>query len=179
MSKKMESNGMTKEIYLAGGCFWGLEKYLGEVDGVTFTEVGYANGKTPNPTYQEVCLDYTGYAETVYVKYDFDSINLSFLLGLYFDVINPVSVNRQGPDIGSQYRTGIYYVNEEDKPIIEECIKKLQMQYKEPIAIEVGPLVNYYKAEKYHQKYLDKNPGGYCHISWEQINKVKTKTAQK
>lgn len=152
--------GKTKEIYLAGGCFWGLEKYMQEILGVTFTEVGYANGKTSNPTYQEVCLDYTGYAETVYVKYDSEKISLSFLLKLYFDVVNPISVNRQGPDTGSQYRTGIYYVNEDDKPIIEENIKELQKQYKEPIAIEVSPMMNYYKAEEYHQKYLDKNPGG-------------------
>lgn len=165
-----------KEIYLAGGCFWGLEKYMDSVKGVVFTEVGYANGKTENPTYQEVCMDYTGFAESVYVQYDSEKISLTFLLKLYYDAIDPVSVNRQGPDSGSQYRTGIYYTDKEDLPVINDSIKELQAHFDKPIAIEVSPLINYYKAEEYHQKYLDKNPGGYCHISWEQIKNVKGKS---
>ncbi len=178
MEELVKPKGITKEIYLAGGCFWGLEKYLGEINGVIATEVGYANGETPNPTYQEVCLDYTGYTETVHVKYNSEIITLSLLLKLYFDVIDPVSVNRQGPDTGSQYRTGIYYVDVEDKSVIEESIKKLQSQFKKPIAVEIEPLLNYYTAEEFHQKYLDKNPGGYCHISWDQINSVKKRTGK-
>ncbi len=163
------------EIYLAGGCFWGLEKYLEEAPGVIFTEVGYANGKTDNPTYEEVCHHNTGHAETVHVKYDPGKISLISLLKLYFDVIDPVSVNKQGNDRGTQYRTGIYYVNSADFPVIEESIKELQTQFDRPVAIEIKPLQNYFKAEEYHQKYLNKNPGGYCHISWDQINKVKDK----
>ncbi len=162
-----------KEIYLAGGCFWGLEKYMQEISGVVFTQVGYANGKTEHPTYEEICRKDTGHAETVYVKYDPQVISLSFLLGLYYEVIDPVSVNRQGNDVGSQYRTGIYYVDSSDLPIINKSIDELQEKFNRPIAIELRPLENFYKAEEYHQKYLDKNPHGYCHISWEQINKVK------
>jgi peptide methionine sulfoxide reductase msrA/msrB len=161
------------EIYLAGGCFWGTEKYLSMIRGVLSTQVGYANGKTENPTYEEVCHTNTGHAETVHVVYDPAILSLEFLLELYYDTINPVSVNRQGGDIGTQYRTGIYYVNEEDLPVIEHSIAKLQKKYSKPIAIEVEPLHNFYPAEEYHQKYLDKNPGGYCHIPRAKFEKAK------
>lgn len=162
-----------RDIYLAGGCFWGLEKYLQEIAGVLDTEVGYANGNTEYPTYEEVCRHNTGHAETVHVKYDPRQISLSFLLKLYLDVIDPVSVNRQGNDVGSQYRTGIYYVDAGDLPIIQKALDELQTRLDKPIAIEVKPLQNFYRAEEYHQKYLDKNPQGYCHISWAQIEKAK------
>jgi peptide methionine sulfoxide reductase msrA/msrB len=152
------------EIYLAGGCFWGTEKYISSIHGVLSTEVGYANGRTENPTYEEVCHKNTGHAETVHVVYDPAKISLDFLLELYYDSINPTSLNRQGGDIGTQYRTGIYYVNEDILPIIDRSIQNLQKRYDTPIAIEVKPLDNFFAAEKYHQKYLDKNPGGYCHI---------------
>lgn len=170
---KNSSKPEQKEIYLAGGCFWGLEKYIHEIPGVISTEVGYANGKTECPTYEEVCRNNTGHAETVYVKYNPQRISLNFLLQLYFDVIDPVSVNRQGNDVGIQYRTGIYYVDSNDLPIIQKSIEELQKKFDQPIAIEVKQLENYYKAEEYHQKYLDKNPQGYCHISRKQIEKVK------
>ncbi len=165
---------MTKTIYLAGGCFWGTEQYLQNVKGVLFTEVGYANGNTKNPTYEEVCHNNTGHAETVKVEYDDSVIGLPFVLNLYYDVINPVSINRQGGDSGVQYRTGIYYVDGQDEAIILESIRELQKKYKEKIAIEVKPLSNYYRAEEYHQKYLDKNPTGYCHISRDKFETVKT-----
>lgn len=153
-----------KEIYLAGGCFWGTEKYLSLVYGIVETEVGYANGTTKYPTYEDVCHRNTGHAEAVKVLYDPDKIRLDFILKLYYEVINPTAVNRQGNDVGTQYRTGIYYVDEEDKDIILNSINELQRSYSKPIAIEVLPLINYYAAEEYHQKYLDKNPNGYCHI---------------
>lgn len=155
---------MKKEIYLAGGCFWGTEKYLKNIQGVLSTEVGYANGSTENPTYEEVCYNNTGHAETVKVEYDDEKIVLPFILKLYYDVINPISINRQGADRGVQYRTGIYFTEDSDEAIIHESIRELQKKYKEKIAIEVNHLDNYYKAEEYHQKYLDKNPTGYCHI---------------
>ncbi len=164
---------MTKEIYLAGGCFWGTEKYLAEANGVISTEVGYANGNTENPTYEEVCHNNTGHAETVHVIYDDDVLGLEFLLELYYDVINPVSVNKQGGDIGTQYRTGIYYVNPDEEEIIQRSIAELQKKYTEKIAIEVNPLLNFYRAEEYHQKYLDKNPNGYCHIGKDKFEKAK------
>lgn len=164
---------MNDIIYLAGGCFWGTEKYFQNISGILFTEVGYANGNTENPTYEEVCHNNTGYAETVKVEYDDTKISLSFILELYYDVINPISINHQGGDIGSQYRTGIYYTNTSDETVIVDSIEKLQKKYKEKIAIEVKALANYYKAEEYHQKYLDKNPNGYCHIGVDKFQKAK------
>jgi len=151
-------------IYLAGGCFWGMEKYLASIRGVISTEVGYANGNKLNPTYEEVCKANTGHAETVKVEYDRDIIGLEFLLDIYYQAIDPTSVNRQGGDVGTQYRTGIYYVDEQDRPIIERSIAELAKKYTAPIAIEVKPLENFSPAEEYHQRYLEKNPGGYCHI---------------
>lgn len=162
-----------KVIYLAGGCFWGTEKYLSGIHGIIKTNVGYANGNTENPTYQEVCHNNTGHAETVRVEYDPEVISLSFILTLYYDVINPTSVNKQGGDTGTQYRTGIYYIDESDVEIIKESIADLQTRYDKPIAIEVLPLRNYYLAEEYHQKYLDKNPSGYCHIGVDKFDKAK------
>ncbi|GHV96538.1 hypothetical protein AGMMS50293_28580 [Spirochaetia bacterium] len=161
-----------KEIYLAGGCFWGTEKYLSLIAGVLETEVGYANGTTANPSYEDVCYRDTGHAETVKVRYDPSSVSLEKILSLYYEVIDPVSINRQGADRGTQYRTGIYYTDEADIPVIRTSIAELQAQYKKPIAIEVLPLENYYPAEDYHQKYLDKNPGGYCHIGKDAFERM-------
>ncbi|UWG95356.1 peptide-methionine (R)-S-oxide reductase MsrB [Dehalobacter sp. DCM] len=156
-------------IYLAGGCFWGTEKYLASIRGVLATQVGYANGKTANPTYDDVCYRDTGHAETVHVEYDPSIIPLEFLLELFYSVIDPVSVNKQGGDSGIQYRTGIYYTDDADLPVIARSIAKLQNRYSQTIAIEVKPLDNFWPAEDYHQKYLDKNPQGYCHIRKEKF----------
>jgi methionine-S-sulfoxide reductase len=155
---------MKKRIYLAGGCFWGTEKYLSLIPGVLRTEVGYANGLTANPSYEDVCRRDTGHAETVLVEYDPAVLELSRLLSLFFRAIDPTSINRQGADRGVQYRTGIYYVDEEDSPAIRRSLEELQKEYSKPLAVEYEALKNYYPAEEYHQKYLDKNPGGYCHI---------------
>lgn len=155
---------MKQEIYLAGGCFWGLEEYLANLPGFIETEVGYANGNTENPSYEQVCRENTGHAETVHTVYDSEKISLGFLLERYFEVIDPTSLNRQGGDVGSQYRTGIYYVNEEDRLIAQKALDKLQQSYRKRIAVELLPLKNFYRAEDYHQKYLQKNPHGYCHI---------------
>lgn len=160
------------EIYLAGGCFWGMEKYIASVRGVEFTEAGYANGTTQHPTYEEVCHRNTGHAETVKVVYDPSVVPLEFLLDLYYDAIDPTSVNRQGGDRGPQYRTGIYYTDAGDPSVIERSIARLQRSYDKPIAIEVKPLENFSRAEEYHQGYLDKNPGGYCHISKDKMAKA-------
>lgn len=153
-----------KTIYLAGGCFWGVEKYFSLMPGVKETEVGYANGSTASPTYEEVCSGKTGHAETVKVVFDPEELSLPFLLERYYSIIDPVSVNKQGNDRGIQYRTGIYYADEKDKPVIETSLKRLQQHFRQPLAIEVQPLRQFSRAEKYHQRYLDKNPGGYCHI---------------
>ena len=161
-----------KTIYLAGGCFWGLEKYLSLIRGVTSTMVGYANGSTENPSYRDVCSNNTGHAETVKIEYDPAQITLNYLLELYYDVINPTSVNRQGADIGTQYRTGIYYIDAADKETIIGSIEVLQKNCDDLVAVEVKPLENFYPAEEYHQNYLDKNPGGYCHIGSSKFEKV-------
>lgn len=154
-----------KEIWLAGGCFWGMQKYMDGIHGVVETDVGYANGHTESPTYQQVCAHTTGFAETVRVVYNPGEISLAFLLELYYQAVDPTSVNRQGGDIGDQYRTGIYYTDEAELPVIRASIDTLAATLDKPVAIEVAPLINYYLAEEYHQKYLEKNPGGYCHIT--------------
>lgn len=159
---KMEKQS---EIYLAGGCFWGTEHFLKQIRGVESTEAGYANGNTKNPTYEEVCHNNTGFAETVKVVYNPQEVSLGLILDLYFKTIDPTSINRQGNDRGSQYRTGIYYTNPADLPVIRNAISALEKNYVKPIVVEVEPLKNFYKAEGYHQDYLDKHPGGYCHIS--------------
>ena len=135
-----DKKNATKEIYLAGGCFWGTEHYFKMIDGVTDTEVGYANGITENPTYQEVCTDKTHFAETVHVVYDPEKVGLRFLLEMYFKAIDPVSINQQGHDTGSQYRTGIYYVDESDLAVIEDVYQEIQQQYEQPLAVEKKPL---------------------------------------
>ena len=159
------------EIYLAGGCFWGLEKYIGSIRGVTGTQTGYANGTKTNATYEEVCRG-SGHAEAVKVVYDPDVLPLSFLLSLFYEAIDPTSVNKQGNDKGIQYRTGIYYTDTDDRPLVEKSLAELQERLGKPVAIESGPLENYCPAEGYHQQYLDKNPGGYCHIGTAAFEKA-------
>ena len=141
-----------------------MQKYLDQFDGVTNTTVGYANGHTVNPTYEEVKYKQTGHAETVEVTFDENTLSLTGLLDLYFKVIDPLSVNRQGGDEGIQYRTGIYYKGPELLPEIQASVEKLQKEIGKPLAVEVKPLENFYPAEESHQKYLAKNPQGYCHI---------------
>ena len=144
---KKENMAQLREIYFAGGCFWGTEHFFKQIRGVEKTEVGYANGKIENPTYEQVRTNTTGFAETVRVFYHPETVTLKLLLELFFKTIDPTSMNRQGEDVGTQYRTGVYYIHSEDRAVIE-----------------VEPLQNFYNAEDYHQDYLDKNEGGYCHI---------------
>ncbi|NCA99102.1 MAG: bifunctional peptide-methionine (S)-S-oxide reductase MsrA/peptide-methionine (R)-S-oxide reductase MsrB [Clostridia bacterium] len=165
-----------KEIYLAGGCFWGVEAYLARVPGVADASVGYANGKTENPTYQDVIYNDTGHAETVRVLYDPGRIKLEVLLRAYFQIIDPLSVNRQGNDRGTQYRTGIYYLDTVDLPAIETVVAEIETQYGAQLATEVLPLANYYPAEDYHQDYLEKNPDGYCHVDFSTLERVTVMT---
>ena len=152
-----------KTIYLAGGCFWGTQKFFDQFDGVEETVVGYANGPTENPSYQDVCAS-SGHAETLKIVYDSGIISLEELIGYYFMTIDPLSYHRQGGDMGIQYRTGIYYADESDLPILKACYAKEQEKYPRKMEVELLPLENFYPAEEYHQKYLEKNPGGYCHI---------------
>lgn len=152
-----------KKIFLAGGCFWGLEAYFQRVKGIIDTEVGYANSTVKNPTYKEVCSGETNAVETLMICYDSDIISLEKILRHFFLNIDPTDLNRQGNDIGTQYRTGIYYENVEDKEIIENEIKVEEKKYFKPIVTEVSKLENFYPAEEIHQNYLLKNPAGYCH----------------
>lgn len=164
-----------KIIYLAGGCFWGLQRYMDtEVKGVVSTETGYANGKTDTVTYGEVCSLNTGFSETVKVTYDTSVTDLETILKEYYYTIDPTSINRQGADIGSQYRTGIYWTDENDVPVIKNSLAELQKNYKQKIAVECEPLKKYITAEEYHQKYLEKNPTGYCHINFQKIRDLKS-----
>ncbi len=164
------------EIYLAGGCFWGTQKYVAAIPGVLFTEVGYANGKTENPTYEDVCYKNTGHVEAVRAEYDPNVIKLSFLLELFFESIDPFSHNRQGGDVGTQYRSGVYYASMADKEVVESALMSLEKRLNRAVAIEHGLLQNFYIAEDYHQNYLDKNPTGYCHISRTLIKKAANAT---
>lgn len=167
---------MEKTIYLAGGCFWGTEHYLKKIRGVTSTQTGYANGNTLNPSYKEVYTDTTGFAETVKVCYDSEILSLDFLLEMYFIAIDPLSLNKQGEDTGTRYRTGIYYCNPSDLATIRNVCDNEERKLGQKIAVEVEELKNFYPAEEYHQDYLDKNPDGYCHLSPELFEFAKNAT---
>ena len=164
--------GGLKSIYYAGGCFWGVEEYFSRIPGVIDVTSGYANGKTENPTYKDVVYRNTGHAETVHVTYDPQIVSLTTLTRQFFKIINPISVNKQGNDIGTQYRTGIYYVDQEDRPVINAVMTDVQKKYSKPLAVELLPLVHFYLAEEYHQDYLKKNPNGYCHISFDSLKEL-------
>ena len=166
------SKSKLKTIYLAGGCFWGMEAYMERIYGVADVVSGYANGQTANPSYEEVSYQNTGHAETVKVDYDPERISLSQILDYYLKVVDPTSLNQQGNDVGSQYRSGIYYTDKSDKALIEERLDQEQKKYMKDIVVEVQALNNFYLAEDYHQDYLKKNPGGYCHIDLSQADQV-------
>ncbi|MDR0287946.1 MAG: peptide-methionine (S)-S-oxide reductase MsrA [Clostridiales bacterium] len=169
---KYEEQSLSK-IVLAGGCFWGTQAYIRRVPGVAYTECGYANGHTKAPDYELVCTGTTGHAEAVLVKYDANRLPLKNLLSEYFKTINPTSKYRQGGDIGTQYRTGIYYSDPKDGPIIRMVVSDEQKNYDKPIVTEILPLQCFYRAEDYHQDYLEKNPNGYCHVNLSMLAKEK------
>ena len=152
-----------RTIYLAGGCSWGMQQFFDQFEGVVSTQVGYANGPDAAPTYKEVCQN-SGHAETVRIDYDEGKLSLDKLLDLYFLVIDPLSVNKQGGDEGIQYRTGVYYTDPDQLPLLQAAFEKEAVKVGAPLAVELLPLQNFFPAEEYHQKYLVKNPGGYCHI---------------
>ncbi len=158
---------MLKTIYLAGGCFWGCQKFFDRLPGVRETEVGYANGHLDHPSYEQVKHGDSGHAETVRVVFDEEALPLKALLKAYSSVIDPTAVNRQGGDVGHQYRTGIYTVDDADLAEARAFLRELQAQYDRPVAVEALPLSCFWPAEAYHQDYLKKNPGGYCHIHFD------------
>jgi peptide-methionine (S)-S-oxide reductase len=154
-----------KEIVVAGGCFWGVEEYYRRVKGIVDTKSGYSQGHKIDATYQEVCNGNTGHTEVVWLRYNPSEITLEKILELLFRIIDPTSLNRQGNDIGHQYRTGVYTIDDEDLPIISAFISNMQKDYRNKIVVEVEPLKNFIQAEDYHQLYLVKNPSGYCHVN--------------
>ena len=161
-----------KEIVLAGGCFWGVEKAFSYLDGVIETEVGYANGNIDNPTYELVCENNTGFKEACRIIYDENVISLNKLLKAFFICINPTQRNRQGNDVGSQYQTGVYYIEESDYETIAKYFEEEKKKYTN-FFVELDKLKNFYPAEEYHQKYLEKVPNGYCHVSLQEMEMVK------
>ncbi|MEG1641680.1 MAG: peptide-methionine (R)-S-oxide reductase MsrB [Synergistaceae bacterium] len=165
--------GRFDRIYLAGGCFWGMDKLMSSICGVHDVVCGYANGDSSikNPTYDQVCSGVTGYKECVRVDYDPDVVTLEKLLFSFFNVIDPTVKNRQANDIGTQYQTGIFYVSTESKKIVEKVVA-IEKNHYSNFSVLVEQLFSFYKAEEYHQKYLIKNPRGYCHIGDDKIKKV-------
>ena len=156
-------------IYLAGGCFWGMEQLMQSIPGVIDAQSGYANGTcAADADYRTVCGGGTGFRETVRVEYDPERVSLDALLLAYFYVIDPTVRDRQGNDVGSQYQTGVYYTNDSARETVER-IAQIERGRSDKFFVEIGPLKNYYPAEEYHQDYLEKNPGGYCHIPREEM----------
>lgn len=153
-----------KTLYLAGGCFWGTQRFFDQFDGVIKTETGYANGPTDETDYKTVCAS-SGHAETVRVDFDENAIGVKQLMEYYFMIIDPLSVNKQGEDEGVQYRTGVYYDDESLLPQLKAAFEAEEKKIGAPLAVELLPLENFCPAEEYHQKYLEKNPTGYCHIA--------------
>lgn len=174
LNKKKNLASSDKTIILGGGCFWGVEAYFQRLKGVTSTEVGYANGNIKDPTYEQVCSGEASHVEAVLITYN-KEITLKKLLEHLFRIIDPFSVNKQGGDIGIQYRTGVYYKDCEDLDIITEFINDFEAKVKRKTAVKVKPLYNYYEAEAYHQKYLDKHVGGYCHVDLNLLRKEEMK----
>lgn len=164
--QSFEHISATREIYFAGGCFWGMEEYFSRIPGVVDVTSGYANSVMPNPTYRQVCGGQTRAAEAVRIRYVPEIVTLTTLARQYFRIVDPVSVNRQGFDSGTQYRTGLYYTQDQDRRLLAAVYAEAQAACKEHFAVELMPLENFYEAEEYHQDYLRKYPGGYCHINF-------------
>lgn len=164
-----------RDIVLAGGCFWGTEAFLQRIPGIIDTECGYANAVIEKPTYAMVCSGETQAAEAVHVRFDDAVLPLPVLLEAFLTSIDPTSLNRQGNDIGTQYRSGIYWTNPTDKVTIQAVLQAAQAGSIRPIVVEGSELTSFYPAEEEHQDYLAKNPGGYCHVDLSLADKyVKT-----
>lgn len=164
---------MEKTIYFAGGCFWGTQHFFTKVDGVKEAVCGYANGNIQNPKYEQVYTDTTGFAETVKVTYNPSRIGLEELTDLFFCIIDPLSVNKQGHDEGTRYRTGIYFTDPDDEPTLNIAYAREKKKAGAKLAVELEPLKNFYPAEERHQDYLDKNPQGYCHLPFKAFTYVR------
>ena len=160
-------------IYFAAGCFWGAQHFFSQVDGVKEAVCGYANGHTPQPTYEQVYTDTTGFAETVKLRYNPERVSLEELTDLFFTIINPLSLNRQGGDEGTRYRTGVYFTDPAEEAVIASVFRAASARLGSPVVVELEPLRNFFPAEDRHQDYLDKNPDGYCHLPFKAFRYVK------
>jgi len=155
-----------EKVILAGGCFWGVQKSLDDMSGVTKTTVGYTGGEVEVPTYKDVCTGKTGHAEAVLVEFDSEAISFKDLVGKFWQIHNPTTKDRQGPDVGSQYRSAIFYFNDEQKAtaLASKKEKEESGEIGGSIVTEIEPAGEFYPAEDYHQKYFEKNGGGACHF---------------
>lgn len=154
---------------IAAGCFWGVQYYFDQIPGVVKSRVGYIGGTTENPTYEQICAHGTGHAEALEIEYAPDMINYDTILKHFFKMHDPTQLDRQGPDIGDQYRSTIFYHNEEQKIIAEITIKNAQADFKKPIVTTLLPATIFYPAEDYHQKYTERTGVGQCHIPYEPV----------
>jgi peptide-methionine (S)-S-oxide reductase len=168
-------------VTLAGGCFWCLEAVYDELEGVLSVESGYMGGAAPNPTYKQVCAGNTGHAEVVQVRFDPSVLELKELLAVFFAIHDPTTPNRQGNDIGTQYRSAIFYHSPEQKKIAEEVIAELRREFKNPIVTQVAPATRFYVAEDYHQEYFANNPNQpYCQmVVWPKVEKFRKKFSER
>ena len=175
-AKEVAAKGQVEKAVFAGGCFWGMEKYFAEMDGVISTRVGYTGGAVKDPSYEEVCAGTTGHAEAIEITYDPSRVSYEDLLEFFFNHHDPTTLNRQGPDIGSQYRSAIFYHTREQERAAEEAKKLLDRSgvFKKPIVTQIASADEFYGAEEYHQKYLKKNPFGYCsvHLQSKRVSEV-------
>lgn len=170
---KTTDSAQVEKIVFAGGCFWGTQHLLSLLHGLRHLTVGYANSDVANPTYEQVCTGVTNAAEAVEVSYNATVVDLTKLIDFFLKSIDPISKNKQGEDRGTQYRTGIYYTTDSQKRAAYDALQRLQKHYDKPLCVELLPLKNFFAAEDYHQDYLDKNPGGYCHISRELMSQAR------
>ncbi|AIO19032.1 Peptide methionine sulfoxide reductase MsrA/MsrB [Candidatus Izimaplasma bacterium HR1] len=171
ITRILKEESLMKSIILGGGCFWGVEAYFKQLEGVSTTEVGYINGNGET-SYKEVCAG-SGHVEAVLLRYDEEVISIKKILDHFFNIIDPTSINKQGNDVGVQYRTGIYNYQPEQLPFIENYITVRQKEYQKPIRIETVTNLTFYPAEDNHQDYLGKNQNGYCHIDLNSHKNVK------
>ncbi len=159
---------MAKAVF-AAGCFWGVQFYFDQIPGVISSVAGYTGGHTENPSYEDVCAHTTGHAEAVGIEFDPEKVTYETLVHQFFRMHDPTQLNRQGPDIGDNYRSAIFYADDEQQKIAERVRDELATNFKQPIVTEISPAKVFYEAEDYHQKYTEKTGRGMCHIPYQPI----------
>jgi methionine-S-sulfoxide reductase len=158
-----------EKAIFGAGCFWGVQYYFDQIPGVVKTTVGYSGGRTKNPTYEEVCSHTTGHAEVTLVEFDPTKVSYQTLVQHFFRLHDPTQLNRQGPDVGDSYRSAIFYTSEEQKNVAEKVLKNAQANFEQPIVTELTRASEFYPAEDYHQKYVQRTGRGYCHVEYKPL----------